>query len=387
MSETLSATPAGAALPDPGAYESLLQEKTGLALYTLSMLPAVAANLPEPEIFRSAPLYYRSRASFGARRSDDGRLLFYMFTPGFGNHRPYELKEFAVAVRPINELMAALSAPGMVDAALAPGLFSASMLANHQGSLVLALACHRKITAPLWLEAASKLRVRLKERGLEVQLVGRARGQLLLSDSDTLSESFPTDERSFRLRLTEGHFSQPNYAVCTKMVNFARSLCRECRDQDLLELYCGSGTFTVCLAPLFRQVLATELTRVAADNAKASLTANGIENVRIVRLSDDETAAALKRVRPFRRLEQAQVNLDEYRFGTLLVDPPRQGLSAAARTLAQDFPRIIYVSCSPVSLKADLKVLAASHRVTRLAFFDQFPYTEHIETIALLCRK
>ena len=72
---------------------------------------------------------------------------------------------------------------------------------------------------------------------------------------------------------------------------------------------------------------------------------------------------------------------------TLFVDPPRAGLDATCRKLAATFDRVVYVSCNPQTLARDLEELRATHAVTQVAAFDQFPYTPHLEAGVLLERR
>ena len=69
------------------------------------------------------------------------------------------------------------------------------------------------------------------------------------------------------------------------------------------------------------------------------------------------------------------------------VAPPRAGLDATCRHLAAAFPRIVYISCNPATLARDVAELSATHAVTRLAAFDQFPYTDHLECGVVLERR
>jgi tRNA (uracil-5-)-methyltransferase len=182
----------------------------------------------------------------------------------------------------------------------------------------------------------------------------------------------------------EGAFSQPNARVCEKMLGWAYEVTRGSGSKDLCELYCGNGCFTVALAPNFRRVLATELTKPSVELAELNLAANSLSNVRVARLSAEEFASAFSGTRKFQRLDG--LDLAQYDFGTLLVDPPRSGLDDACRALAPRFARILYVSCCPETLARDLRVLKATHRVVRAAAFDQFPYTPHLEAAVLLER-
>ena len=81
------------------------------------------------------------------------------------------------------------------------------------------------------------------------------------------------------------------------------------------------------------------------------------------------------------------VDLDQYRFSTLFVDPPRSGLDAPTLALAAGFEHILYISCNQQSLLENVAALHATHAITAAAAFDQFPYTEHLECGLLLTRR
>merc|ERR1712032_524445 len=83
----------------------------------------------------------------------------------------------------------------------------------------------------------------------------------------------------------------------------------------------------------------------------------------------------------------AHVDLSSYRLGTVLVDPPRAGLGVEVASCLTGFERIVYISCNPETLRKDLQVLCKTHEIKRIAAFDQFPYTEHLEAGVLLVRK
>jgi tRNA (uracil-5-)-methyltransferase len=154
------------------------------------------------------------------------------------------------------------------------------------------------------------------------------------------------------------------------------------REDDLLELYCGSGNFTVALAPSFRRVMATEVSKAAVGAATHNLAVNSVENVQLGRVSAEELREALEGVRPFERLKH--IDLPALRMRTVLVDPPRAGCGAEVSPFLANFHRILYISCNPVTMAEDIKRLEATHRIVRFALFDQFPYTPHLECGALL---
>ena len=124
------------------------------------------------------------------------------------------------------------------------------------------------------------------------------------------------------------------------------------------------------------------------DAGRSNMQANGITNTKLVRLSAQEVGEALNGVREFNRLKQQEVELKDYNFSTLLIDPPRSGLRAeeSLRFTAQ-YDHVIYISCSPESLAYDLRYLSQTHEIKRLAFFDQFPYTHHLESGVFLVKR
>ena len=71
-------------------------------------------------------------------------------------------------------------------------------------------------------------------------------------------------------------------------------------------------------------------------------------------------------------------------FQTVLVDPPRAGLDSETLQMVSAYSRIIYISCNPETLIENLDYLTKTHDVTAAAMFDQFPYTDHVETGVVL---
>ena len=107
---------------------------------------------------------------------------------------------------------------------------------------------------------------------------------------------------------------------------------------------------------------------------------NNLSNIETARLSDDETASALANDRPFRRLEN--IDLQSYEFSHILVDPPRAGLSDETIKLSKQFKNMIYISCNPDTFLRDIAKL--NRKIESIAMFDQFANTQHLEVVALL---
>ena len=106
----------------------------------------------------------------------------------------------------------------------------------------------------------------------------------------------------------------------------------------------------------------------------------------IALLSSEEFVAAWRGRREFVRMPpETLARFDRLR--TVLVDPPRAGLDRATRALVRGFARVVYISCNPETLRRDVATLSATHRLSRFAVFDQFPYTPHLECGVVLQAK
>jgi len=335
-----------------------------------------AFSAPAPQVFASSREHYRLRAEFRVWR-EGGQLHYAMFESG-DNRTPILLEQLPIAGEQINALMPQLKSAWQASRDLAHKLFQVEFLTTLSGDALITLCYHRPLD-DAWQQAATQLAAEL-----DVSIIGRSRGKRQVIGRDYVQEELQVAGRSFHYRQPEGAFTQPNGEVCQHMLQWAYDALGQCED-DLLELYCGNGNFTLPLATRVRKVLATEISKSSVSAALANLADNGIDNVELVRLSAEELTEALNGVRPFRRL--AHIDLGSYDFGTVFVDPPRAGMDPATCELTRRFDRILYISCNPQTLAANIAQLNDSHRISKCALFDQFPWTDHMESGVLLERR
>ena len=356
---------------DPSSYATQLDAKVARLRALLAPFGA-----PEPAVFDSPREHYRLRAEFRLWR-EDGQRHYAMFAPG-EKHKAILIDDFPIASARINDLMPRLKAAWQASEALSNRLFQVEFLTTLAGDAMVTMCYHRPLDEA-WEVAARQL-----ADELGVSLIGRSKGKRLVIGRDYAVEKLDVAGRVFSYRQPEGAFTQPNGAVNQKMLSWAFDAMGE-REDDLLELYCGNGNFTLPLATRARQVLATEISKTSVNAALSNLDENGVDNVRLVRLSAEELTQALNDVRPFRRLEG--IDLKSYAFGTVFVDPPRAGMDPDTCELTRRFERILYISCNPETLAANIEQLQDTHRIERCALFDQFPYTHHMESGVLLVRR
>lgn len=140
----------------------------------------------------------------------------------------------------------------------------------------------------------------------------------------------------------------------------------------VLDLYCGTGTIGLLVAPYVGHVIGIESIPEAIENAKQNAAANGITNCEFY-------AGRVKNLLKF----------NHYSPDVAIVDPPRSGLvpKALNRLIEQDPHTILYISCNPSTLLRDLGVIrAAGYRVVRFIPVDMFPHSFHLECIVKLCK-
>ena len=355
---------------DPTPYAAQLAAKKARLQDLLAPFAA-----PEPAVFDSPAEHYRLRAEFRLWREDGGR--HYAMFEG-DKHTPVLIEQFPIASQRINALMPQLKAAWQGSEVLSHKLFQVEFLTTLKGDALITLCYHRPIDAA-WQAEAEQLAAQLG-----VSLIGRSRGKRIVVGRDYVEEELTVAGRTFRYRQPEGAFTQPNGTVCAKMLNWAYEALGE-RADDLLELYCGNGNFTLPLSTRVRRVLATEISKTSVNAALANIADNGIDNIELVRLSAEELTQALNEVRPFRRL--AGIDLKGYQFGSVFVDPPRAGMDPDTCELTRRFDNILYISCNPETLAQNIAQLDDTHRIVRCALFDQFPWTHHMESGVLLQRR
>ncbi|MBT5292493.1 MAG: tRNA (uridine(54)-C5)-methyltransferase TrmA [Cellvibrionales bacterium] len=359
----------------PEQYEQLLGEKAQRITQLLA-----AFNPPTPAIFPSPEKHFRMRAEFRIwhdRQGENNHCFYVMFEPDAPTV-PVKVDHYPIGSLSITALMPKLLDKINQSNTLKHKLFQLEFLSTTGGEVLISLIYHRQ------LDEAWEVEARQLEQQFNIFVIGRARKQRLVISRDYVIETLPINSQVFSYHQQENSFTQPNAAINCKMIEWVLAHFSNHSEQDLLELYCGNGNFTIPLSRQFNQVLATEISKSSIRLAKQNCLLNDVDNIEFIRLSSDETASALKHEREFRRLKH--IDIDSYHFSTVLVDPPRAGLDENTLELVANFDTIIYISCNPNTLAENLSTLSNTHSVKQFALFDQFPYTDHCECGVILQR-
>lgn len=322
--------------------------------------------------FTSSESHYRARAEFRIWH-DDGEIAYAM--RGVDGKSVVKIDSCPMVIEPIYKIMPQILETISKSEVLSQKLFSMEFLSNRDGEMVITLIYHKKLSDD-WKNEALNL------ESDKISIIGRSRKQKVTLSRDYIEERVKLKERTYKFKHIENSFSQPNPSVNEKMVGWVVEKAKNIEDDNLVELYCGSGNFTIPLASKFKRVVATEVAKSGIATAKENMAKNGVSNIEFGRVSSEEFTRAIDRERKFNRLEH--IDLESLTLDTIFVDPPRSGLDSETIKLVSRFQNIIYISCNPETLKRDLEILQESHKIERLAVFDQFPYTKHIEMGASL---
>ena len=284
-----------------------------------------------------------------------------------------------IAVKPIISLMPKFLLYIQQHNILKSKLFSVEFLASSIDDVLVTLIYHKKLD-DTWKQIASTFAL-----DLGIKIIGRSRKQKIVISDDFINEELTINNKQYKFQYKEGGFIQPNQDINLKMINWVLNHIDP--KDDLCELYCGGGNFTIALSTKFNKVVATEISKTSIKSAKTNIALNNIDNIKFVRMSSEEFTQAKHKTREFRRLKQENINIDDYNFSTIFIDPPRAGLDNTTLDFVKEFEQIIYISCNPNSLFENLKILTQTHKIVHFAFFDQFAYTTHIESGVILQKK
>lgn len=330
----------------------------------------------EFDVIRSEEQNFRNRAEFRIWKNydeDDNPTISYAMN-NF-ERKAVEIDSCEIVTSHIKEIMPKLLEKIQNTKILNHRLFAVEFLNSTTNDMLVTLIYHRKLDEN-WNTEAVKI-----QNELNIKIIGRSRKQKVILTNDHIDETLQINESPFYFKYKEGGFTQPNSKVNVKMIEWVLSNINT-SPNDLCELYCGGGNFTIPMSKKFRKVLATEISKTSINSAKTNCELNDIKNIDFIRMSAEEFVEALQEKREFRRLKD--IDLKSYNFDSIFVDPPRAGLDDTTRALVKEFDNIIYISCNPETLHRDLEELTKTHKITNIAIFDQFSYTNHIECGVIL---
>lgn len=172
-------------------------------------------------------------------------------------------------------------------------------------------------------------------------------------------------------RISSNSFYQVNRFVTSKLYEEVIKLYKNNKCSNVLDLYCGTGTISILVSKYVNHVTGIEVIDDAIVNANSNKEINNIKNVEFINGKVEDFIHKFKDI------------------DSIIVDPPRSGLD---NNTIQDILKIspnsiVYVSCDPITLARDLKLLSCCYEIKYVTPVDMFPNTYHVECVCLLNRR
>lgn len=176
---------------------------------------------------------------------------------------------------------------------------------------------------------------------------------------------------SQKFQVSPTSFFQVNDEMRDQMYQLVLDYTKKKKRKRILDLYCGTGTIGLILAPYASEVIGIDCEKSSIADAKENQKKNHLSNVTF--LCD--------------KVENRISDLREIDF--LVVDPPRSGLDQKTR---ENIRRIapsewIYISCDPATLARDLTDFLDCWDIAHITLIDMFPNTHHVECCVFFTQK
>lgn len=180
------------------------------------------------------------------------------------------------------------------------------------------------------------------------------------------------DKWDLAIRFRPTDFTQVNASINQSMISLALELLSAEEGDEVLDLFCGIGNFTLPLARVCKHVTGIEGDSVLVKMARDNASYNGLTNAEFITANLYDTP-----------LDGSWLHR---KWDRILLDPPRSGAMEVIERLPELKPkRIVYVSCNPATLARDADILVNKYgyRLKAAGVMDMFPHTKHVESIAV----
>jgi 23S rRNA (uracil1939-C5)-methyltransferase len=341
-----------------------LDAKQGVLLESLRRIGGVA---PETvlEPLAGAVWHYRRRARLSARRVHGKDRILVGFRERASSYIT-DMRHCDVLARPAGELIGPLA-----------DLLERLSIRSRIPQIEVTVADDRtllvlRVLDPPSVEDLALLTQFAEEHGVCWYLQPEGPDSARPLADDTALPRYRMDEFDVEIRFAPTDFVQVNGDLNARLVARALMLLAPDPGDEVLDLYCGVGNFTLPLARRAAQVTGVEGDTLLVERARDNARHNALGNVS-VHVAD---LSAEIGIFPWARR----------RYDLVLLDPPRAGARAVLEQLEVWRPRrIVYVSCDPATLARDAGVLVRERglRLRAAGVIDMFPHTAHVEAIAV----
>ncbi len=166
------------------------------------------------------------------------------------------------------------------------------------------------------------------------------------------------------------HFLQINQHVNHQMLRRAKKWLDPNEDDILYDFFCGAGNFSISMAQNVKEVFGYEGVSEMLSQARYNAVLQSVNNCDFKTLDLSETDL------------KSQITM--LNDSLVILDPSREGAHQLSEVLLQkQCKKILYISCNPNTFCRDATHLQSKYKLTKIACLDMFPFTEHLELMAL----
>ena len=215
-----------------------------------------------------------------------------------------------------------------------------------------------------------------RETGLGIYLQAKGPDTVQLLEPADFTLEYELKSLALRFRFEPLDFIQVNGELNQQMIRRALELLTPQDEDNILDLFCGLGNFTLPLAQVSGRVTGLEGSAEMVGRGRDNAMLNGLDNVDFQQADLYQPGDAP----PWPAADYTKI----------LLDPPRSGaLDLLPWIAASNVSRVLYISCNPETLARDAGILVNQHGFDLLGagVMNMFPHTHHSEAIALFERK
>lgn len=181
---------------------------------------------------------------------------------------------------------------------------------------------------------------------------------------------------NYTFKISPMSFYQTNPVQTEVLYNKAIESAKLKKSDVVLDLYCGIGTIGIYASSFVDKVYGIEIVEQSIEDAKENARINNIENIKF-------------RCGAVEDILEDLIKEEKIKPNIVFVDPPRRGLDkdTVDNILKLKPEKVIYISCNPATMVRDINTMEAEYDVKEIQPVDMFPYTSHVECVAVLYLK
>lgn len=195
---------------------------------------------------------------------------------------------------------------------------------------------------------------------------------IVVNDKCVLNNDYIIDKIfNKKFKVSSESFYQVNSKQIENLYSLVIKNIKNMNYNKVLDLYCGTGTIGIIISDYVKEVIGIEVSKSSYRDALENKEINNVNNIKFINGKVEDYIDDFK-------------NVD-----VVIVDPPRSGLDKHTIKVLESInsQKIIYVSCDPITLARDIKLLSSNYETIEVTPVDMFPNTHHCESVVILERR